>query len=410
MRFIGRIAAWSDWKNPCGVSEAMKRMDVEGKQALQPEKPAYPWQILEADGETWVIVRWKEVVTTQPLRDLEGVYLENFSWELLAEQEEKCFYAGELIFQIYYRETDITKKEPVGQEPWVEEFLFNESLFNEKNQENFASSAGENYNQETAFSSFLLAGGELKESQEDRDSLAEETKCRKVILPWRCWLKGRGKNETPVLQKVHLTQAGLYTLLLEALIKLEKRQEFPSQGEAALTTTVEEEKMYEMTEDSVLEPLGFSVERAFWRYTYDSRRENLFLRARKITSLIYVSTEGGGERFLLATGPEEEETVIFKGVTKSLYPAILDIRCEQMKPGLIGTNKIFYQCKHLYCLQGEPPQSKILAVAAAESDVVKREVTLGPALLKRNKPGERWMKKKECSDKWRNRTIITIKL
>ena len=59
-----------------------------------------------------------------------------------------------------------------------------------------------------------------------------------------------------------------------------------------------------------------------------------FLRARKITSLIYVSTEGGGERFLLATGPEGKKKQLFlKGVTKSLYPAILDIRCEADEAG-----------------------------------------------------------------------------
>ena len=166
----------------------MKRMDVEGKQALQPEKPAYPWQILEADGETWVIVRWKEVVTTQPLRDLEGVYLENFSWELLAEQEEKCFYAGELIFPNLLSEADITKKEPVGQEPWVEEFLFNRGVYStKKTRRILLLRQGKIITRRLPFLLFSWQVVSLKKVKEDRDSLAEKQNAVKVILPWHFW-------------------------------------------------------------------------------------------------------------------------------------------------------------------------------------------------------------------------------
>jgi len=387
----------------------MKKIDSEGELLLQPEKPGYPWQILEADGETWVIVRWRDTVANQPLGKLESVYLKKFIWELVAEHEEKCFYVGEIIFQINYRETDAAQKELEWQEPWVEEFLFNEDLFTEKDEEMSAFPEEKKY-AKTVFSSLLLEGNELKEGQDDGDTLVEGIKCCEVILPWRCWLKGKGTNETPVLKKVHLTQAGLYTLLLEALIKLEKRQEFSSTAEDALTTSVEEEKLYELTEDSIFEIMGTPVQRAFWRYTYNPRRERLLLRAMKIINLIYVSAEGGGERFLIASGTGEEETVMLKGVTRSLYPAELDIRCEQMKPGLIGTNKIVYQCKQLYSIQREPPQKKETTALPAESAVAKRDVVLNLQPLKRNRPGERWINKQECSDKWRNKMIITIKL
>jgi hypothetical protein len=113
---------------------------------------------------------------------------------------------------------------------------------------------------------------------------------------------------------------------------------------------------------------------------------------------------------LIASGSGEEEIVMLKGVTKSFYPAVLNLRCEQLKTSLIGTNKIFYQCKHFFCLQEEAPQEKKSAITTAENAVKKLEVVLSTPPPKRNRPGERWIKRKDGPDKWRNKTIITIKL
>jgi len=394
------------------VSDLLKKIDSEEELPLEPEKPGYPWQILEAEGETWVIVRWKDKVATQPLQGLEGVDLKSFSWELVAEHEEKSFYVGEINLQINYQETGVAQMEWEWQEPWVDEFIFYDSLFTEKAEE-MSAFPEENSGAKTAFASLLIEGNELKEYAATGEAATEMIKSYEVLLPWRCWLKGKGKNETPVLKKVHLTQVGVYTLLLEALIKLEKKQEFTSTIEDNLTTIVEEEITYELTNDSIFEIMGVPVERGFWRYRYDPRRESLLLRARNKTNLIYVSAESGGERFSIASGTGEEEAIMIKGVTKPIYPVGLEIRCEQMQQGLVGTNKIVYQGKYLYCLQKEPQQKKekaIVTPVTTESEVAEAQAVLSPEPLKRNRPGERWMKKKECSDKWGNRTIITIKL
>jgi hypothetical protein len=380
----------------------MKGKGAKQNLVLIPEKPCYPWQVLEADGETWLIVRWREKVSTHPLRQIDGVFGEEFSWDLVYNTAEKCFYRGEIAFQVTYKEFESKQKKIEVKEPWQEEYLFKESLFAERKKKKTIFQERENRIKETSFSTLLLNHVEFNQGQ---DSVVAESKIWKVVLPWRCWLRGKGINEQPVLKKVHVAQVGLYTLLLEALIKFERKEELDFTGEQRVTSVVPEETMFRITEGSVQEVVGLVIERALGRCFYDARSQSLFLSYLKKPFLIYVSSQKGGERFLIASNVEKD-LIRIKGYADSLYPVGVEIRTREVKLGLAGEKKVFYQSKNFYSVQRELAQEKGV-VHIEKSEPVMKEVAQP---IKRSKPGEKWLKKKDSLSKCNLKTVMTIKI
>lgn len=375
----------------------MKGKTAQQNLVLFPEKPCYPWQILEVEGETWLIVRWQEKVSTSPLQQINSVCGEEFTWDLIYDTAEKCFYRGKIVFQVSYQELAGQAKSLDVKEPWREEHLFNESLLRGKKQQKTFEER-EDRNKGTGFSSLLLNQAEFNKQQK----LGETgSKVWQVVLPWRCWLKGKGENEQPVLKKVHVAQVGLYTLLLEALIKLERKEEKRQSG----TSVMVEETMFEITEDSVEEVIGLVMDRAWRRCFYDPRRKSLILSFLKKPFLIYLSTQKGGERFLIASNVKEE-LIEVKDYAEPLYPMEVEIRTEKVKLGLVSKKRIFYQGKNFYRVYQELALGKEDDLAKKAQSEIK-EVS-GPA--KRSKPGEKWLKKKESLSNCNLKMVMSIKI
>lgn len=380
----------------------MKGKGIEKNLVLFPEKPCSPWQVVEADGETWLIVRWQKKVSTKPLWYIDGVSGEEFSWDIVYNTAEKSFYHGEIVFQVSYKEHVSKQKEIKVKKPWQEEDLFNKSLFKKTKKNKVIFQEREKRIKETSFSTLLLDQVEFKKQQ---DSFGVGCKIWKVVLPWRCWLRGKGNNEQPVLKKVHVAQVGLYTLLLEALIKFERKGALNCTEEQRVTSVVPEEAMFKIAEGSVQEVIGVAIERALGRCFYDARSKSLFLSYLKKPSLIYVSSQKGGERFLIASNVGEE-SIRIKNYADSLYPVGFEIRTEEVKLGLVDKEKIYYQGKNFYSVQKEWAEKRD-DVSSEKSPPTMKEVARP---IKRNKPGEKWLKKKDGLSKCNLKTVITIKI
>jgi len=389
----------------------MKEKEQDAKWELHPEKSGYPWQTLEADRESWIVVRWQERIASQPIAEIAGVSLKDFSWKIGVASEEKHLYQGEISLQVIYQVMGTEQKKALSKdapkEAWQEEHLFNKGLFTEKKEEIKTGFAGKNLEKGTEFPALLLDGAELKREPESSENLSEEIKTCAVSLPWQCWLKGKGANQPPSIIKIHVGQVGLYTLLVEVLIKLEKVQNVDECNEEKLNNVLEEDMIFVVKGDSISEILGMPEERAFWRYSYDARLKSVLLKTWKRINLVYLSSLSGGERFMFASGAGAEETVQLKGYPNSFYPIEIQPFRELLKYSLIGQNKICYQAKSFYRVSAE-----LLQEEKEERLLPPIEPMSEPIVLpfRRSKPGEKWLKREEHPTKTTNRSIMTIKL
>lgn len=329
----------------------MKNIGSEQSPVLTSESYSYPWQVLEADNETWMVMRWKERVSSKPLSKVCGVALDNFSWNVAYQDGEKCFYDGEIALEIYYQEEDfpinITEIEEAGKN----EDLFRKLLFTGQGMAIDSSKKRKDRVCETSFSELLLEGEELKE-----EVSSAENKTWKFCTSWRAWLKGRGENEEPVLQKVHVAQVGLYTLMAEAIIKLAiSKQQVDDDRE--ICTILPEEAMFELSDDSVCDVIGMPIARAFGECSYNAKEEKLLLRDIKKTSLLYTSSLTGGERFLTASA-FEDELITIKNYLTPLYPAAIEIWQEEVAQTVVDEKNVFYTGKVFCQIEVEPVDMK----------------------------------------------------
>lgn len=385
------------------------KLKKEAKLSLSPEKCVYPWQILEADGETWLIMRWREKVAAIPIVDLSNVVMENFCWELACQEGdegEKRLFVGNIGFKAVYQEERLEQNPYADEEPCWEEMLC-EDLLTTKCPKGLGGVEKKSRDELTAHSSFpslLLAGEELDNSKINEQAKANKT--WQVQSPWRCWVKNSTGSLKPVCLKVHLTQVGLYTLLLEVLIKLKPE---PEGGQENKPIQFPEQKyILQVKDDSPAEVWGVAVDRAFPRFVYHAKEKKLSLQYLKRLSMIYLSSREGGERFVIASSAEEN-SIFFEEKEKRepLYPLGFALGREKSDFVLAGDKICYYREREHGSLEMEIPtqqtEEKSIAVnGGKESSLL--------TLPKRCKPGERWLKKGEGNREKKMKTVLTIKV
>lgn len=381
-------------------SEKMRQEQAIG---LLPEKGGYPWQILEADGETWLIMRWKEKIATNPIEQLVSVVLEDFSWELAYEEGEKRFFSGIIGFKTNYRESGSELKKFVVKEPWREEADFRDFLAREKGRGFSLSFKKEERVEKSSFPSLLLDGQDLGRG----DLLSAKNEDWEVRAPWHCWVRGTTGSIKPVCLKVHIAQVGLYTLLLEAIIKLgSENEENKDKMDPGFVKMEEQGSIWKVEGDSPGEILGMSVQRAFPRFSYNASDEQLLFENLKRLSLVYLSSLEGGERFFVAAYTGEEK-IVLENDAQPLCPVEFTIkRAEQPELALVGENQLVYREKECYCLQKELSGKKERPVNEGVKPINKEKLV--PP--KRNKPGDKWLKKGEVRTSSNFKKVLTIKI
>lgn len=392
------------------------KLKKEIKLSLTPEKCLYPWQILEAEGETWLILRWREKVASVPIAHLDKIVLEDFSWELTCQEGQKQLFSGKIGFKAVYQEEILGQNPYNEEEPCLEEMIC-ENLLPIKWENDFGKSEKKSKNEITAHSSFpaiLLDGKELEQGRLNAEhnyhkNLEKSGKIWRVYSPWRCWVKNSTGSIKPVCLKVHLTQVGLYTLVLEVLLKLQAETgEETSNNRNKPAQMPEQKYILQINNDSPAQVLGVAVERAFPRFAYQAGREKICLRYLKRLSLIYLRSREGGERLAMASA-DEESTVLFeeKGNPELLYPVGFALSREKSEVVLVGDNTSYYGETEIAILEMEPSPQKVEEKNAAVN------TDLGGIVLplpKRCKPCERWLKKGEGNREKKMKTVLTIKV
>jgi hypothetical protein len=412
------------------------------EQVLLPEKDTYPWQIMEGDGQTWLILRWREKVSKRPIAQLGHVRLEDFQGKVSYENRERKFFSGAIALTITYWVSPTERKPYVVNEPWREESTCEEFFMKEvqspfwagrKREDELKDNGQAEVSVVSSFLSLLLSGEDLRRREEslDKDKNEhehehehedEEQKVWLVQSPWRCWFRGNGTGggiPVPECVKVHVAQVGLYTLLLEAVIKLESEageglEKQAGDGREKQGADRPQEMRQEFAHRYLLrledlppaEVLGVVAERAFPCLSYQLKEKMLGASFLKKFSLLYIKAREGGERFKIASHFTTEK-LLFAGFREPVYPLLVQSKRVQSAVVPLGAQRWYYSETEVFRLTVALPEKQ----AAEESKAVKAVAgATVNTLPKRGKPGERWLKKGDGRNSKKTKTLITIKI
>lgn len=369
---------------------------------LQIAPLSYPWQVVEGDGESWVILRCKCKLTLKEVMELHGATLEDFAWKVSLEQGENHLYQGKIALNIYYNSKSFFAIDKEFAESDEEEDLIRTSIINEE------SSKEVNFREETEYSSdfasIIVDKEELTKKEEEDFSSAEVWN---VEIPWQAWLHGMGQDREPLVEKVHVAQVGLSSLLVEALIKLEKKQDpLKSSDDNEIIFKNTEELYFTIQEEKIAEIGGLHTVGSFFT-TYFNSNKQLTLENLKKINLVFISDITGGERFWVASHIIEEKNILNLGENLQVQPA--DFQCYKKKLKLIlyDDHTVIWKAEYMIrAMFAENMRSMNIVQEEAPKTVETKEP------VPRKRPGEKWLKKgrNNNSKTTTNKTLISIKL
>ncbi|PKM89095.1 MAG: hypothetical protein CVU87_06040 [Firmicutes bacterium HGW-Firmicutes-12] len=386
---------------------------------LELEKPGYPWQIIEGHGVTWLILRQK-VKIEKKINELTGVNLDNFNWRVKNICSDEHCILGDVALTAKYRATDIDTEE-IGfiEEGEAEECgreLFTKPSKNINEIIKAETKWGREEGAETSIFPSLLIDKITCKKREVNEPIAGECYWR-LELPWQVKLLGSGKIKEPRIEKIHLGQIGLSTLLFEVLLKFDIEDTIPSNESRGLNHLfpLRGEKILNIEDDTILEVMEVIQQRGFYSGLVDSEAKSLTIKNEMKTSIIYVSSQAGGERFMVASCFDHEENKIIGLSSFSIPPIGYYLSKHDLKVNKIDMKKIICRyeqwCGMLYeyledDIDSNNSHEKLDANYSASSRQLEAPIT-----IIRKKPGERWMKKSGSakSEIMTEKLVITIK-
>jgi hypothetical protein len=367
--------------------------------------PGYPWQIAAGDGETWIILRHKARLPVTQIAQLKNITMKDFNWRIFTKALSKTLFQGTVSLTVQYSEAQHHGEE-LPRETWVDEHLARESFIKDE------TVTGKNIVRKdsrvkTAFSSILLDKNMLNTGNE---SPSEGEGIWHLELPWQAWLYGTGKHQNPQVEKVHIAQVGLNTLLLEILIHLTANNELDLLNTQLLEYGLlpREELIFKIEGQEIEQILGVTVQRVFHQPVYDLESKKLQLRNFKEVDIIFISAEKGGERILTASRLMEEMQVIPFWPRDWKRPVDFGLFNKWLGLVKVAADQILFQGDYLWFVRSieEMGTEKITALEE------KRKNTLVAALPPpRKKPGEKWLKKdkKEQPQSSISKKAITVR-
>jgi len=383
------------------------------------EEAGYPWQAVEGDGVTWLLLRRKNNTAPNRISGLDRVVLERFTWDILAREEKRTVYAGSLAVAVRYfgpgaaeegaltaadEDENLCRElfagaEPGGRQPRLQTgFEFSE----------------EPPEEETSFPSIVLdAVEEAPHSREIKTGCG--TECWRTELVWKAGLSGEGVAAPPRLVKLHLAQLGLYTLLLEAAIRLETMPEQAGahRGGGEFLAVPRKTTALLLKGEEILEVLGIAQQRGFFAALVDDENRNAAITNLLKTTLVYVSARKGGERLLAASHVCAEESRLPWSSALEFPPSSYSCKMEHLKTmqpdagRIICETRVWRSANHEYP-PTKPKQANTLAAAHSKSALEKMEVNR----LDRKKPGDKWRKKTAPYpvDNRKDKLVISIRM
>lgn len=292
---------------------------------LELTKPGYPWQVIEGDGVTWLILRQKNKLENKEIKTLEGVYLDHFSWTLQEKSRGKYIYSGNLTLSVRYRAGLIDGNSVEFVDEGEDEVLCREVLLapdksQYKNQKYMTLEPSKESNPiDSIFPSLLL--DKVDRIKNTNEVFADDY--WNLNIPWQANLHCSGQGKEPRIAKVHLAQIGLSTILIEVLLEFVADERIPGieiqSGDYSLV--FQGEKILTIDDDDIQEVLGVVQQRGLYKALADCEEKSFLLMNSLCTSIIYISAICGGERILTASCINKEETKL-TGISSLLLPPV----------------------------------------------------------------------------------------
>lgn len=366
---------------------------------LIPAKTCYPWQVVEGDGETWVILRQKIKTNAREIGEIQGITLVRFKVANPVLKHGKRFYRGSFQLRVWYTETALEDND----------FSFRDSLEDEVFcRELFLTPGGsvktlqrEDKTNWTSFPSLLLEGKELPEQLEPESG---HGKVWEPVFSWQAWLSGEGTDQEPELVKVHVAKIGFRTLLVEAVLKLEtKRDPGLPEGKGRSVFIPPRAVQFTVEGDLLEEALGLAEKRVLYSSKYEPGSRSLCVENLVEYSLVYTSAHQGDERFCVASRVLEEAHHLPEWADPRLQPVYYEHRNLFTKSVVTSENRVMLKEENILTVGLEAPEEKGILLSPGKKPEV---VHLLP--LTRSKPAERWMKKGKKKDTipYRPRAIL----
>lgn len=378
-------------------------------------KPGYPWQVIEGDGVTCLLLRQKQIVEKE-IKTLEGVYLDGFRWALNEISSRKYLYSGELGLSVRYRVHDISGDRLEYEDESEDEAICRTALTNRNLFRNLKEKEQEppqlDNSISSSFPSLLL--DRANKSENINESMIAEN-IWKLNIPWQANLNCGGQCKEPRIAKIHVAQVGLRTILLEVLLEVAADEKIVTEsfGEESPLIYQGEATLYLETDD-IQEVLRVVQKRGFYRSIADIEEKRLLLINALNTSIIYVSAITGGERILAASFISKEESKI-TGMSALLFPPVGFIQTgQEVKYKLVDKNKLVCRYKQQCDIIQKyiAPENKALNKAISIGETKQKgQKFVDPFKASRKKPCEKWMKKTEAvkAEKNEYKLFLTVK-
>lgn len=356
---------------------------------LKPENPAKLWQVIEGDGQTWVILRRRIYLPDHRITELGELILEGNSWEVLKDAESRVLYRGSLKLKAYYRSKKICDLEFNCREAVYDEHQVWELLAATKGQ--YLLPPPQSASKTAALGSAFLS--RLYEELNTEPPLDDSKMSHwEMEIPWQAGLEDRGLPKKPEIIAAHLGQTGIGTLLCEVLICLiaEEKQEVKVKNPEIHTFLAGEEVVLNFPLGRMDKVLGSAVKRAFYQLK-SGKETSINLTYLTKVGLIYICPEPGGERFLTAW---------------SLIPGNLDlpVRClpafapgrvmiENIKVTTVLTNEKKALFKEQFMISIGHRAQGLPEMKRNKEEEAKGELAVVKQMYTRIRPGEKWLKK-----------------
>lgn len=359
---------------------------------LELTKPGYPWQVIEGDGVTWLILRQKNKLVNKEIKTLEGVYLDRFSWTLQEKNRGEYIYSGDLKLSVRYRAGQIDGNNVEFIDEGEDEVLCREAILAPDKSQHKSQKDNPIY---SLFPSLLFH--KVDQIKNTNEVFADDH--WNLSIPWQANLHCSGQGKEPRIAKVHLAQIGLSTILIEVLLEFAADERIPGieiqSGDYSLV--FQGEKVLTIDDDDIQEVLGVVQQRGLYRGLADSEEKSFLLINSLCTSIIYISAICGGERILTASCVNKEETKL-TGISSLLFPPVGYYQTgQEIKYNLADKRKLVCRYKQKCELMQKYIESKddLITNSLNEEYNQKNKKQEDFTKIIRKKPCEKWIKKAE---------------
>jgi len=369
---------------------------------------ADPWQVIEGNGQTWIILRSKLRLDNEDITELGQISLASSSFELAASEKDRLLYRGLLKLQASYS----------GASSTIQEIACSQAVYDEHEAREQLGKLGDyplgRKLPEAGSGSIFLS--QLYEEL-PTVSAAEGQGVWNLELPWQAWLEGGEIEAEPVLVMAHLGQVGLRTLLCEVLLSLTAKVTPPAERSPASGNyfLAGEEILFNLAGLRMTKVIGTAIKRAFFRL----RPGKMALGMEFLTKvdLVFVGSDEGGERLLTAGAifPEGLKLPLQGLSAQPLY--VEDVHSEKIVLANAGEQKAVMK-EHFIVTLGDGTAAKkaeILPQAAA-AEITQPEAGLAAVESEkpfqvRPRPGEKWLKKASENSKanYSQKKVVSIK-